>query len=480
MAQPLALRPRPSMPPLSISVRVREGLVESWVARGIERLSRHPGVVSLSVERSRAPEAPLFGCWRQRVSLSDRVATRPAQLQIILGEGVPPSQRADFEFGVWLFSYGEPSRPATGYFREVAREEAVTQLGLYSLDPDGMCRLIERHVAATIPGRNYPANSAILDVAEAMLERRLWDLWESGRRPQTSESMRPSFAVRPPGAFELLRFTATQALRSVRLRLEARGRSSAWLVCEKRGAEWQEIEAGTEIADPIAVDGPDGRPYLFAEEIPADTRKGRLAAMELDADGRWTRPRVIAEIATHMSYPFVFEHQGQWWMIPETALEGEVSLWRATSFPYEWRRERRLIEGRWVDSTPFLLDGIWYLFTTSFEPSLETYLYWSDSLEGEWRYHPANPISTDVRGARGAGPIFERNGKWIRPGQDCSVRYGWAMTLHEIQRISPDEYVERPVERILPDWYPGIRATHTISFTRSGREFRDASRFIGA
>ena len=38
--------------------------------------------------------------------------------------------------------------------------------------------------------------------------------------------------------------------------------------------------------------------------------------------------------------------------------------------------------------------------------------------------------ASDVRLARGAGSVFEKAGRLIRPSQDCSVSYGFALILN--------------------------------------------------
>jgi hypothetical protein len=51
----------------------------------------------------------------------------------------------------------------------------------------------------------------------------------------------------------------------------------------------------------------------------------------------------------------------------------------------------------------------------------------------------------------------------LRPAQDCSVRYGYAITLHRILRLNASEYREEPVARIDPCWTAGLRGTHTLN-----------------
>ncbi len=62
--------------------------------------------------------------------------------------------------------------------------------------------------------------------------------------------------------------------------------------------------------------------------------------------------------------------------------------------------------------------------------------------------------------------MFWMDGRLYRPTQDCSVRYGYAITLNEVTRLTPDEFKERPVNHIRPSWMPGLRGTHTWNESR--------------
>ena len=52
--------------------------------------------------------------------------------------------------------------------------------------------------------------------------------------------------------------------------------------------------------------------------------------------------RTCLERDYHFSYPMVFEHDGDVFMVPESALNGTVELYRATRFPHEWTLEKVL------------------------------------------------------------------------------------------------------------------------------------------
>ena len=471
---------------LRVGAAVRSGLVEAWVCDAVGRLrgmlSEMAGAEWAGVWRLESPPPVPGGDERRLAHLTEplpgsTLAEAALDVLLVLGEGLPPPAISP-RLGVWAFVYGDPSRGSTAYFREVFNEEPVSVIALIRIGPDS-AELIETHCAATVPGRHWELNARTpLRMAVEMAARRLCDLhqWGAGAVRGTRIELSPS-RIRTPGPWTMARFALRQLARTWRLRREARGRELEWIVCERRdGGPWREISVppGHQIADPFLVESQTGR-YLFVEETPRGTRKGRLAVLT-EQNGRWSSPEVIVETGTHTSYPLVFQDGGEWWMIPETSAADEVALWRAVEFPYRWQRDKLLARGPWKDTTPHWHDGRWYFFTTRTKPGIETYLFSSDRLDGEWRYHPANPVSTDVRRARCAGKIFARAGRLVRPAQDCSVRYGYAMVLNEIRRLSESEYEEAPGEWIGPDWYPGLRATHTIS-EGAGIEIRDGSRF---
>jgi hypothetical protein len=151
-------------------------------------------------------------------------------------------------------------------------------------------------------------------------------------------------------------------------------------------------------------------------------------------------------------------------MIPESSENADVQLYRASKFPFEWKLESVLIEGApLVDTTVTHHDGTWYFFTSTAPLPEEAYLFTANRLDGAWQYHPKNPICTDTRRLRGGGAIFQNGGQLIRPAQDCSIRYGYAIAFNEILRLSPTDYEERSVGRWLPSWARGLAGAHTYN-----------------
>jgi len=85
-------------------------------------------------------------------------------------------------------------------------------------------------------------------------------------------------------------------------------------------------------------------------------------------------------------------------------------------------------------------------------------------LTGDWKFHPANPISTDIRKNRGAGNVFLANRRLIRPSQSCSPIYGYSFSFNEITELSKEHYAEQQLRTIIP--WNGFCAVHT--YNRAG------------
>jgi hypothetical protein len=175
-------------------------------------------------------------------------------------------------------------------------------------------------------------------------------------------------------------------------------------------------------ADPCAVKEGD-RYYVFLEEYLNQTGKGHISLIELDRKGVVNGPTKVLERDYHLSYPFVFEWNDSYYMVPETAANRTVELYRSTNFPFEWKLEKVLMTGvRAKDATLAEIDGKWWMFVSIAENSFpdELSLFWAESPLGPWTPHPRNPVKSDVRGSRPAGGLFEWNGDLYRPAQDSS------------------------------------------------------------
>lgn len=218
-------------------------------------------------------------------------------------------------------------------------------------------------------------------------------------------------------------------------------------------------------ADPFPVKD-DNRYFIFFEQYDFRTRAAQIMVGEVGTKGFLSEPRSILKNSGVISYPFVFNWQGAWYLLPETSHEGKLVLYRCEKFPYSWKREQVLLGGlNLCDATLFEhQDKVWLFGSVAGEQMdnwTQLHLFYSNSLLGPWTEHPMNPIISDVRCSRPAGRIYRTNGKIIRPGQDCAVSYGHGIRLNEIIILTATQYEEEEGKLIrAPSGWEGV---HTIN-----------------
>jgi hypothetical protein len=201
------------------------------------------------------------------------------------------------------------------------------------------------------------------------------------------------------------------------------------------------------VADPFLLRNAAGW-FLFFEVYNRRTRQGDLAYATSTDTRAWTYRRIILDEPFHLSYPYVFEWQGQYYLIPESFEARSVRLYRATKFPGEWQFVTELIRDReLVDNSIAHFNGRWWLF--SCETSNETLrLFHADDLQGPWIEHRASPIVRgDPHRARPSGRALVHDGRLYRYTMDVAPPIGTHRVFaYEITGITPETYSERLVQ----------------------------------
>jgi hypothetical protein len=205
-------------------------------------------------------------------------------------------------------------------------------------------------------------------------------------------------------------------------------------------------------ADPFAVARGDSL-YVLFEEFDQRSCKGAICGTRLGSRGCPGSSQIVFERPVHLSYPYLFEHDGDIFCIPEAAESREVVLYRAVELPHRWTRVATLLAGvAAVDSTVFRYQGRWWLTASLAEedPNLKLFIWHAPDLLGPWKPHAGNPVKIDIRSARPAGTPFVHNGDLYRPAQDCSRTYGGRVLLQRVIRLTLTEFGEETAGVIEP------------------------------
>ncbi len=223
---------------------------------------------------------------------------------------------------------------------------------------------------------------------------------------------------------------------------------------------------------------------VFAEVLPFAIGRGHIAACKWRPDTGFSSLEPVLAEDCHLSYPFLFEYEGELFLMPERQEGGELTAYSCEEFPLRWRPQRPIMAGlRCVDATLVQHDGRWWLFYTSVHGGASEdnlYACHAPTPFGPWEPHPMNPVRSGLRGARMAGSfIRQSDGRLIRPGQDSSANYGGAVILFEVQSLTMCHFEEREIDRIDPSQFPAPwnQRCHTWNEARGMLVF-DALRLV--
>lgn len=229
--------------------------------------------------------------------------------------------------------------------------------------------------------------------------------------------------------------------------------------------KWITPPAHQFFADPFLIVH-EGVFYILFELFEYKTR-GYLAYIESNDLVNFSEPRLIFDKPFHLSYPGVFKHDNRFYCIPEQYQSKSVTLYEAVDFPVSWKEKSVLIPNfAGVDPTIFHHKGIWWMFVSNAENDDETnlYLFFADSLEGPWNPHAENPVKSEFKRSRPAGPVFQSNGRLIRPSQNGTNTYGGSVILNEITELTKETYRERFFNEIEPrESWKYSQGLHTLS-----------------
>ena len=288
--------------------------------------------------------------------------------------------------------------------------------------------------------------------------------------------------LHPPTNFKMIEYFIKSVTRRIGFHLNDLFRQEDWNVgyreLNHNDIHWfKKPKKSCYFADPFVIKT-DKDTYIFFEWYSYSRGKADLA-VALKSEN-FERYHKITNFKEHRSYPFVFEHEGVVYCLPEANETKEAALYRFNEEKLTLEKDCVLLSGfPIVDATLYHHDNKWFMFLVN-QKNSHTHLeiYHSDNLKGPYSPHANNPVMIDCSKARPAGKIFEYQGKIIRPSQNSTIHYGQSITLEEIEKLSETEFLTKPFGAINPiedsDYDKGI---HTIN-SDGGITVFDGKRFV--
>lgn len=399
------------------------------------------------------------------------------------GEAIPP----DLELWEYSFNADASGLPELFGFRECLEARPVTQCALLRRMAGGSREVVATCTTNTKLNASFNAQYA-RDQLPVLVER---ELVRKSLQPEAAANgaAGPGAAPAPPpepladpATTDVLRYgigLACRVMRRIASETLARlgGQPDKWSLVIGEGDvlaspldRLRELpQPGGELrADPFLF-RKNGEQYVFFERWRRGGSPAKICAGRIGPGGITD----ISEIdlgEDHVSYPYVFEHRDEIFLIPEVQARNRVEIWRCLDFPSRWTLHATALEGKSPADTVLIeREGQWWMFVNLsssgiLDHCMELHLFRIDGPDLQIvEQHPLNPVVLDTTSARNGGRPFVHQGRLIRPAQNTSHGlYGFGLKLMEITDLSMQAYHEREIRRIEPDRSRAMTGCHHI------------------
>lgn len=220
------------------------------------------------------------------------------------------------------------------------------------------------------------------------------------------------------------------------------------------------------LADPFVAEV-DGQTVCFVEDYDYAAGRACISAYALEPGGARRLGEAIVE-PFHMSFPFVFRHEGQLYMCPETSEARDIRVYRCRGSALDWELAAILMRDvSAADSVLFPHADRWWLLTNldggGGDHSSELCAFHADHpLSPKWTAHAANPLVLDAAHARNGGFLTDGQSVFRVAQRQGFATYGEGTSIRRITHLSTEQYAEEEVARIDPTFFPRQRATHHL------------------
>ena len=223
---------------------------------------------------------------------------------------------------------------------------------------------------------------------------------------------------------------------------------------------------GRFLADPFVIES-CGETFIFTEDLFYKDNKGRISVIKVDGD-HYDFLGVVLEEDFHLSFPFVFKDGDDIYMIPESSNNFDIRLYKCIDFPLKWEFEKQLMTD--IDAADTMLfknEETWFMLTNICSSKIkdhqsELHIFFSkDFKNDQWTpIKDGNPVIFDPLKARNGG-FFRHNGRLYRVNQaHGQAHYGESFRLNEIVTLSKENYLEKEVSIVEPNFKDSAISTH--------------------
>jgi len=386
------------------------------------------------------------------------------------------------KYGIWSFHHADNSinRGSPAGFWEIVNKNPLVGVTLQQLTPELDGGLVIDKAFYSCFWSHIKNNQLILEKSYSLLMKNIKKL-QQGKYEPVKSKVYYNRLYKSPGLFTALKYAAgfyynllKRACMAITARLGVR--YDCWTLFIGSGNFYESVlyrlspsepPANSFWADPFLFNY-KGEDYVFFEDYSYKTGKAKISCGKV-VNNKVTEVREALKLSCHVSFPFIFEEDGQIYMMPETGGNKRLEIYRCVEFPGKWELYSTAFEGELLTDAVYYKDdnGARWLFLSKavgIEDDLcsELEIYQIDSLKlNKITPHKLNPVIIDASRARNAGAFFNYDSMLIRPSQNNSRgKYGYALNLNRVDILTLEDYRETPLVTVEPNFKKGLSGIH--------------------
>ena len=219
-----------------------------------------------------------------------------------------------------------------------------------------------------------------------------------------------------------------------------------------KGIKWLGLRKGGRYAADSFCFETKNTNYILFEDYDYKTSKGKIGLLKLGENLDSIDIKTILDKPFHLAYPFVFKHERNIYLIPETAENGTIELYKWNEANANFDFQQVLIHVAGVDSSIVYYENCWWIFCGIKDdlPNEKLHIFYADKLTGKYKAHGLNPVKTDPAGSRPAGQFVVNNDVLFRPAQQSVKWYGEKIRWFKINLLTPRSFSEEYVGELKP------------------------------
>lgn len=207
-------------------------------------------------------------------------------------------------------------------------------------------------------------------------------------------------------------------------------------------------------ADPFILDVRTNVIKVLVEEFSYKEWKGKISLLTIDKETFILKEiKVLLDIDTHLSFPFIFRNNKDIYVIPENSASGSLNIYKYDSKSECLSFEKKLINEPIIDPVLFKKNNSFILFGTirDKKENKDLYAWESNELFGDYVLKTCSPIISSAKLGRRGGDFFEYENNLFSVSQNCLTTYGESLNICKITNLSSTDIKESLEAVITPD-----------------------------